>query len=267
MTTPFWRKSGHAVLAGLLMAGLRAAQVRTAFDPATGLALPSVPGTVLLACMAFLLIAEPLLQRRASRAHVRLAAALAPVGRGALTALVCGAMVLIAAGGFWAASGLLQGGRSAIVQALAGALGAASGCGLLLMIRALRQGDGQPVNVAPLLPFLFFTVFLVLAVYLPSAVDPVLERYWLQVLAAALAAFGFSRLTGLVQGEATPRGLLTVGNWAVAVCLAMLGDGAPLALRGLYLACALILAAFTALLRDDLPEKDPEGEVKKGKKQ
>ena len=80
MMTSFWRKSGHAVAAGALLAFLRLAQVRGGFDPATGLALPSVPGTVLTVCLLFCLIAEPLLQRRASRARVRLADALRPVG-------------------------------------------------------------------------------------------------------------------------------------------------------------------------------------------
>lgn len=267
MTTPFWRKSGHAVAAGALLAFLRLAQVRGGFDPATGLALPSVPGAVLTVCLAFCLIAEPLLQRGASAARVRLADALAPVEGPALPVLICAAMLFLAGGFALAAAGLIQSGRYALVQSIAGILGAASGGGLLLLIRALRREGKPAVNVAALLPSLFFTVFLVLAVYLPAATDPVLARYWLRVLAAALMAFAFSRLAGLVQGEATPRGFLIAANYGVIACLAVLGDrfsSAALALKALYLAGALTLAVFAALVRDDLPAKEPEGE--KGRK-
>ncbi len=260
MMTSFWRKSGHAVIAGLLMAFLRAAQVRTGFDPATGLAVSSVPGVILPVCMVFCLIAEPLLQRRTSKAHIRLAAALSPIGGGALAALVCGAMGLMAGGGLTAMAYLLWSQRSGLVQILAGLLAVATGAGLLLLLRALRRGGDAPVSVIPLLPSLFFTVFLVLAVYLPTATDPVLARCWLKILAASLLAFGFSQLAGLAQGESTPRSFLVTANWAAVSCIAVLGDDLPIPVKALYLAGALILTAFAVQIRDDLPAKDPEEE-------
>ena len=51
---------------------------------------------------------------------------------------------------------------------------------------------------------MFFGVFLVLTVYLPAANDPVLPRYYLQILAAAIAAYAFSQLAGFLRRRAAP---------------------------------------------------------------
>ena len=48
----FVEKAGRAVVLGLLFFGLRLLQLRSGFDPETGLALPSAAGTALAACLA-----------------------------------------------------------------------------------------------------------------------------------------------------------------------------------------------------------------------
>lgn len=261
MMTSFWRRTGHALAAGLLLLFLRLAQVKTGFDPATGLSLPSVPGTVLAVCLAFCLAAEPLLHRRASRAHVPLENALAPIGK-TLAPLVAGAMLLAAGGGLLAVSSLLREEGASIPGTVTGLLALASGAGLVALARALLHPQEGSVSAAPLLPALFFGVFLVLAVYLPSSTDPVLARYYLQVLAAALTAFAFSQLAGLTQRETTPRGFLITADLAVIACVAVQGDDLSLALRLLFGGCTVTLAVFTFLLREDLPQRDTEEQPK-----
>ena len=126
-------------------------------------------------------------------------------------------------------------------------MGAVSGGGILFLVRTMRSG-GQ-LSVAPLLPAMFFGVFLVLAVYLPAADDPVLARYYLPVLASAMAAYAFSLLAGFLRGESSPRGFTPVADLAVMLCIAAMADGG-IALAILFGGCALVLSVFLLLQRE-----------------
>jgi len=120
--------------------------------------------------------------------------------------------------------------------------------GLFLLIRQLRAGDEPSLTAA--LPLMFFGVFLVLAIYLPFASDPILERYWLPVLAAAMVAYAFAHLSGFFKKESSHRGFLLVANLAVVLSLTVLADSIGLPLRLIFGGCALTLAGFTLLLQD-----------------
>ena len=97
--------------------------------------------------------------------------------------------------------------------------------------------------MAPLLPALFFGVFLVLAIYLPAASDPVLARYYLQMLAAAMVAFAFAQLSGFLQNESCRRRFPPVADLAVMLSIAAMADGG-VALTLLFCGCAVILSVF-----------------------
>ena len=113
--------------------------------------------------------------------------------------------------------------------------------------------------VAPVLPAMFFGVFLVLAVYLPAADDPVLARYYLPVLASAMVAYAFSLLAGFLRGESSPRSFTPVADLAVVTSVATLADGG-LSQKLLFGGCAVILSVFLLLQRDtpQAPAQKPE---------
>lgn len=91
---------------GLLFFGLRLLQLRSGFDPETGLALPSAAGTALAACLAAAAALEALLALRLSKEKIPFRRRFAPVG-GMKMALVMGAMLLIAGSALMAACAVI----------------------------------------------------------------------------------------------------------------------------------------------------------------
>lgn len=253
-------RAGRLWCAGLVLFFLRLVQNLTGFDPETGLSLPSLPGTALVACLALLALWELFLVRKLDKAKAPFARRFAAPDK-ETAFLAAGSLLLVAGGLLMALSGLGSGGGEGVAAIAAGLTGAVSGCCILLLGRQMRAGG--EVTVGPLLPAMFFGVFLVLAVYLPAADDPVLARYWLPVLASALAAYAFSQLAGFLRGESSPRGFTPVADLAVILCLASLADGGlgqSLLLGG----CALVLTVFLLLQREvpqalsQEPAEEPE---------
>lgn len=244
MKSTLWNRAGRLWCAGLLLFALRLAQNRTGFDPDTGLSLPSVPGVLLVACLAAAAVLELWLARRRSRECPPFSAHFAAPGR-ETTLLVCGCILLAGGGALQALLAVTASGG--IAAAVSGLLALVSGGGLLLFVRRLRAGE--ELSAALILPALFFGVFLVLAVYLPAADDPVLARYYLQLLAAAMTAYAFSQLAGFLREESRPCFFTPVADLAVLLCIAALADGTlPLVL--MYGGCALVLSGFLLLQQE-----------------
>jgi len=239
----WWLKIEYLLGAGLF--ALRLLENRAGFDPVTGLAVPSPARVALLALLAGTVAAELILHWKKPRGKASYADTFHLPTR-ELAILLSGCLLMIAGGGFWAFQSLTAAGG--IAPMAAGVLAAAAGGGLFFMIWQLRkQGE---TSVAPTLPALFFGVFLVLSIYLPYATDPVLERYWLPVLAAAMVAYAFAHLSGFFKKESSHRGFLLVANLAVVLSLTVLADSIGLPLRLIFGGCALTLAGFTLLLQD-----------------
>lgn len=228
---------------GIILLGLRLIQNQTGFDPSTGLSLPSVAGTALPIALAVLAAQELLLARKGSREKPSFDSHFAPPER-SLTALVMGCLLLVA-GGLLLLMGAFAAG-SDIPSIVTGVLAVLTGFGFLALGRQMRAWD--ELNLLFVLPSLFLGVFLVLAVYLPAASDPVLARYYLQVLAAALAAYAFGQLAGFLRRESTPRTFTVVGDLAVMTSIAAIADGG-MAMRLLFAGCAVVLSVFLALQR------------------
>lgn len=266
----FVRKAGRPVGFGLLFFVLRAVQLRSGFDSATGLSLPSAAGTALAVCLALAAAAEVLLALGLSKEKLPFQRRFAPA-EGMKTALVIGGMLLALGGALLAARAVTGGG---IALGAAGVLGIAAGAGAILFVQQL--GRRAEAGVMPLLPALFFSVFLVLSVYLPEADNPVLAQYYLPVLASAMAAYAFSALAGCVQGEVSPRWFTPVAELAAALCLGAIADSTGRFSPGLggigralvYGGCALLLGSFLLLQRRDgelPPEEEPaEAETEEG---
>ena len=245
-----WRRVGRLWAAGLVLFALRLAQNFTGFDPDTGLSRPSLAGVLLAVLLAAAAVYELLRSRRLDRTRAPFTRRFAPPER-EVPLLAAGCFLLIAGGGLTAAAG--GSGAAGLAAVAAGALAVVSGGALLYLVRTMRTG-GQP-TVAPLLPAMFFGVFWVLAVYLPAAADPVLARYYLPVLACALAAYAFSLLAGFLRGESSPRGFTPTADLAVLASLAALADSGA-AQRLLLGGCVLVLSGFL-LLQRETPEQEP----------
>lgn len=244
----FWQRAGRLWLQGLLLFALRLAQNRTGFDPETGLSLPSVPGMVLAVALVACAVAELALSFRRSGERADFASQFTPPGR-EMPVLVAGCF-LLAAGGVLLLLGALP--QRGIAAMTAGLLAVAAGAGLLLLLRQVRADGDASVFYA--LPSMFFAVFLVLAVYLPEESNPVLARFYVPVLAAAMVAYAFSQLAGFFRRESTPRAFVRAADLAVLLCLAALADalGRPGYLL-LFGGCALLLTTFLLLCRDGTP--------------
>lgn len=236
---------------GLLLLCLRWAQLKTGFDPDTGLSRSSLPGTILAAAVAFLAVAECVLSFRGVPGGKRtFLNCFEPPERRDLPLLAAGSLLICA-------GGVLLPGWSTLTIASA-VLAAASAAGLVLLARQLR-GGGQPRTLC-LLPSMFLSVLFVLMVYLPEESNPVLARYALPVLAAALIACAFYHLTGLTCREGSLRWFVFFGDLSVPLCLAAMADSAGNPGRTLlWCGCALTLTVFLVLRRaEPLPEPEAE---------
>lgn len=252
MNSSFWKKTGRVWCSGLVLFGMRVIQNQTGFDPETGLALPSVAGATLVIGLVVLAALEVLFSLRLSKEKVDFEHHFAPPEK-SLTALIIGCMMLVAGGILLAMEGVTAGGGIAAI--VTGALALLTGGGFLILGRQMRAWD--ELDVTPTLPSLFFGVFLVLAVYLPTASDPILERYYLQVLAAAMVAYAFGRLAGFLRKESSHRSFTPVGNLAVMTSIAAIADGGK-ALSLLFGGCAVVLSVFLALQGGYIPSAEDE---------
>lgn len=245
MNKTFWSRTGRPLVQGLLLFCLRLAQNRTGFDPETGLAVPNTPRLVLIACVVLCAVAEIALCLRLPKEKARFADCFAVPERE--TPFLAAGSVLISGGGAVLLVSALP--RRGIAAMAAGVTAVAAGLGLLLLVKRLRAGGA--VSVLPVLPVMFFSVFFVLAVYLPAESDPVLARFWVPVLAAALTAYAFSLLGGFLRGESSRRTFVPVADMAVLLCITALADAGGLGRMLLFAGCATVLVTFLALLQPD----------------
>lgn len=245
MKKTVWIRAGRLWIQGLLLFGLRLAQNRSGFDPATGLSRPSVPGLVLAVALAVCAAAEAALCLRLPKARVSFSRQFAPPERETLL-LVMASLLLAAGGALLALRALPERGVAAMA---AGLLAVAAGAGFLVFIRQLRSGAA--LSVLPVLPSMFFSVFFVLTVYLPAESDPVLARFYIPVLAAASSAYAFSLLAGFLRSESNPRTFACMTNLAVLLNLTALADaGCGLGRLLLHAGCALLLTGFLLLFQE-----------------
>lgn len=252
MMNTFWYRGPRLWVQGLLLFALRLAQLRTGFDSETGLAVASLPGTLLAALLAVCAAAELVLCLRLPGEKSAFDVQFARPER-AVPCLVAGSFLLAAGGALLLVSALPARG---VATMAAGILAVAAAGGFLLLVRQLRAGG--TAGVLPLLPAMFFAVFFVLTVYLPAGADPVLARYYLPVLAASAAAYALSQLAGFLRRESSARSFVWTADCAVILCLAAMADSlSSPGLLLLYAGCALLLSVFLLLRREGPQEAAP----------
>lgn len=250
MKNTFWFKSLRLWVEGLLLLSLRWGQLKSGFDPVTGLSRQNLPGTLLAVLIVLLAVAEAVLCFRLPGGKRTYLNRLAPFGQRCLPFLVAGSF-LVAVGAV-----LLSGGGALAIAAAV--TGAATTVGLLLFAACVRRGSTP--RAFQLLPAMLFSVLFLLAIYLPEECNPVLASYYPAVLAASLIACSFYQLSGLTLREGKLRWFVFFGDLAVPLCLAVLLDGdGGLGRPAVFLGCALVLTVFLQLRRDEvLPEPEPE---------
>ncbi|MDE7221367.1 MAG: hypothetical protein K2O45_17420 [Oscillospiraceae bacterium] len=245
-------KSVRLWVQGLLLLSLRWAELKTGFDPDTGLSRHSVPGILLAAAILFCAAAELYLCFGIPGGKRTYLNCLEPMGRSHLLPMAAGSLLLCAG-----AALLLPGGGVLTAAMLAAA--AATAAGLILFVKLLREGAAP--KAFPLLPAMIFSVLFLLAVYLPEESNPVLARYYLPVLAASLAACAFYQLAGLTCREGSLRWFVFWGDLAVPLCLASMADCTEsLGQVLIYFSLALVLTQFLLTRRTEVlpePEKAP----------
>lgn len=249
MNSTYWKGLRLWVL-GFLLLSLRWAQIKTGFDPETGLSRASVPGTALAAVTLLLIAAEAALSFRLPKGKRSYLKCMEPIGENAVPALTGGSLLL----GF--------GGLLSLKWGLLGILGAACGvaaaAGLIAFVRRVRK-SGKAWMLA-LLPAMVFSVIFLLTVYVPEESNPVLARYYLPVLAATLPSCAFYQLAGFTCREGKLGWFVFFGDLSVVLCLAAIADCAGNWGRiFVYLGFALILTQFLMLRRGEpLPEPEPK---------
>lgn len=256
MNSNYW-KGLRLWLQGILLAALRWAQLKTGFDPVTGLSRSSVPGTVLAALIVLVIAVEAVTCFRLPKGKRSYLNCMEPIGKNALVPIAAGSILLCA--------GVIGNHQFDMFSILvAGAGGGAMVC-LINFVRLLRK-DEKPSVLMLLLPMVFSVLFL-LTVYIPEESNPVLARYYLPVLAAAMAACTFYQLAGLVCREGKLGWFVFFGDLSVVLSLASMGDG----IRNwdrlfVFLGFALVLTPFLMARRSEpLPEPEPKVEEADGK--
>ena len=217
--------------AGLL---LRLLQCRLAFEADTGLPkahLLSLLPPVVLAAAAGLFLAMAWREKGCKLSFVEAFAA----GDAPPVDFVCGALLFVASGGLLAVRSV---GRGAILPLALGALSVLSGLSLLLALVRWRREENPR---SALLPPVFLALAWVLSSYQRYASYPVMETFYVPVLAQAAMAYAFYQLAACGFQVGRRRPLRFILPTAAVLCLTALGDMPELPYMGIYLAGFAVL--------------------------
>lgn len=275
-----WMLPLTAVAGGAVSFVLRLVQMRTGFEPATGLPIPgSAAGTalaVLLAALAALLL---LLARRlpneteqgpafpadfasgdtkllalpVTGVFLMALSGLADIYEGLGLGSLLTQMAAAAAGGYGEPAMLPAGttGFSGRTQLLMGVLSILSAAGLFFSLLACRPKEGaapKPFNGNLLLIAPVALVVRLVLTYRADSVNPALAAYYVELLALVFLTLGFYRLSSFAFRSGRTRRFALYAGAAVVLSAAALADGAPyLSSILLYAGGALALLGFLLL--------------------
>lgn len=227
---------------GLVGAVLRFLQCRTVFEPDTMLSHPH-PISVLLPI--YLVLCAAFFAARWGRKETALdfdAAFTVPESR-QLTGFVCSAMLFVAAGAYTIMTGL----GSGMLVMLLGSGAAVAGACLFLGIYGWRKENVS--GILFLIP-VFFSLLWLFVTYQEYAAWPVVNAYYVQVFAIAAITYGFYQVSACAYSQGSRRALRVILPLAVVLAFTALGDSAPLAVKGFYLAGLGSLYGFYLCLKN-----------------
>ena len=220
------------------------------FEPDTALAVSGAPISMAmalyLAAAGVLLLVLARTEKPARK--LCLAAGFRTPPQQMLPLLVC-AVLLMAAGGGLTAYGGLQA-RDILQLALGAVVLAAAAC-LLLALARWRRGDncGGLLTVPALM-----SVAWLLFTYRQHADDPVLESFYVQILAIAAFTYGFYQVAAYGFALGSRRTTRFILPAATVLGLTVLADSLSLGLLCLYVGCTVVLYAFSLLERPSRPD-------------
>jgi len=208
----------------------------------TGLArrgfLPGLllPVTLLAAAVCFVLLARSLPGRRADGR--RLAADFRFTDNmPAVFCAVAGSFLVMIGGGLYAVSAV----GSLMTMLLALLAVAAGGCTLYAVFALYRGGEAQ--GMALLVPVCASMAFLVL-VYRANAVDPVLSRTYVEIVAVAALTFSASQRAAFVYGGSAPKRYVPLSAMSALLALTAATEGGGLHRAALLIGCAAVELGF-----------------------
>lgn len=212
-----------ALAGGLVCFFLRLWQLRTGFEPDTDLAIPgALAGQLLLAALAVLiLVTVPSVRSLSAAPSGALFAAGLQVSKGHLAVLLAGLLLL-------GVSGILHLMSSAlfledwIASLLEGFLILASVFSFLPVVRVCQKGGSLSSSLL-LTPAVCSVVELVLA-YRTSSVNPVLQSYYVDLLALAALTLAYYRLSAFAFRCGQLRRFTLYAVLSVVLCLASTAD-------------------------------------------
>ncbi len=229
---------------GVGMFLLRFSQNRFAFDPETGLYTRGTVGIALGILVAVSLVLSLLFSWSGGKERPSFSEHFSTPDRSTLL-LVLSAFLFVGGGvlvGMDALSAELR-----VAPLVTAALAVLNGIAVLLLTRQLRNGGTHSVLVT--LPHLFFVAFWTLTLYLPAASDPILARYYLPILAAAVSAYAIAQFSGFFRTETRVRMFRFTASYAVILCITAIAEWNGHSV--LFLACALFLSVFLGLEKQE----------------
>lgn len=259
---------------GAVALALRLWQTLTGFEADTGLAIAAHPaGIALEAVLAVLALALLMLRRKLPGGNDRrpFEQVFSAESAAKLTVLVMG-IFLMAGGGALQMLFAFMGGGLQRVAAESGMMlsvvwmGAVSPkevmlLGALAIVSAVclfpaaaacrRREDGEPRELNGsflLVPVICMVVRLVM-LYRINSIDPVLQAYYVELLAVVFTALAFYQLAGFAFGQGKIRWYGFCSGLAVVLCMTALGDGEDISGILFYAGCALSVLGFWLLCR------------------
>ena len=121
-----------------------------------------------------------------------------------------------------------------------------------------RREDGEVRSFRSellLVPVVCMVVRLVL-LYRVHSINPVLQAYYVELLAVVFVTLAFYQLAGFAVEQGRLRWYSVCTNLAVLLCVTTLADGHDISGMALYGGCALTLAGFRLLYREASPVEE-----------
>ncbi len=230
------------VLLGLVGAALRFFQCRVVFEPDTMLARPHAL-SILLPIFLVLCAVYFALKSGKKESALDFETAFRAPNTNLLLAFNFSSLLFVPAG-----LGIIAQFLSSKLMLIFGAGAAVAGACLFLGILSWRRE--RPSGTMLLIP-VFFGILWLFTTYQDYASWPVMEAYFVQVLAIAAITYAFYQVAACAFSQGSRRALHFILPTAVVLAFTALSDSGPLPVKGLYLASLGALYGFYLSLNSE----------------
>jgi uncharacterized membrane protein HdeD (DUF308 family) len=245
-----------AIIAGAAGFALRAKELKTVFDAATGLARRGEPVTVALILLSLFVgavfIVFGLFTMKKYNEKNNCSAIAPPDGSMLAVYIIIAFIMLIAAVMYLFESEHLYG---KLLTTAFGFFALLTGASYILVPLAAKRGEGgEWTCVFSVIPALFFSFWLV-ASYRESAADPVLLNYCYECLALGALALSSYFYAGFAYSKAAPRATIAAGLISIYLSIVTLADTYQTSLILMLISACMAQTANTAVFLFRLERK------------